>query len=81
MKLGKIKISDVLLQEENIKDLNALFSIFIPLHIEDRKIADRCMIYTGYCEQFDDITKELEMPPYYQVIINENGQATIIKDQ
>lgn len=63
MKLGKIKVSSTLVLEST-KDLIPLFTKFVPLHIErEMNIGD--FIYTGFCEEFEDI-KEGEDAPFYE---------------
>jgi len=63
MKLGKVKISSVLVLECT-KDLIPLFTKFVPLHIE-REINIGDFIYTGFCAEFEDI-KEGEDAPFYE---------------
>jgi len=73
MKLGKIEISEALLKEEEIGSLKILFSEFIPLHIENRMYDLRAMIYTGYCDKFEDVRGELTLPPTYTITIDKNN--------
>ena len=62
MKLGKIRISAVLLRESPYRIL-PLFQSFVPVHIESRPhMSD--YIYTGYSEDFDDIAEGFEIPFY-----------------
>ena len=67
MKLGRIKISDEFFNIGAIDELKKIFSEFVPLEIEDKRYSEGCRIYTGYSDQFEDKTIELEMPPFYDV--------------
>lgn len=74
MKLGKIKITHQLILE-NSKDILPLFAKFLPLHVE-REINIGDFIYTGICDEFEDV-KEGEDIPFYEVTMKRKEDQTI----
>ena len=70
-RLGKIKISELFLKDENIEDLIPVFNKFIPIHIEHRPHY-RDYIYTVYCKDFDELDNNIEIPFYICEITNGN---------
>ena len=62
MKLGKLKISDILIREDPMS-LLPVFAKFVPIYIEIRPHY-RDYVYTGLCDEFDDIKKGDAIPVY-----------------
>jgi len=77
-RLGRIEVSDELMKPENMVLLLPLFSVFIPVHIEDKRLSERKVIYTGYSKYFD-VVNEGHIIPIYDVNIN-NGEIKIDKN-
>ncbi|MNG66073.1 hypothetical protein D3C71_344190 [compost metagenome] len=71
-KLGRIEISDDFLNLKNAKILGALFSKFIPCHI-DINARYRHIIYTGFSEQFEEVNEGFGIPLYVVEIYNKEG--------
>jgi len=74
MKLGKIKISDTLIREQPMM-LLPILTKFVPIHIEGRPHY-RDYLYTGLCDDFDDLT-EGESIPMYDCTIKQEGNIII----
>jgi len=74
MKLGKIKISDVLMHE-NPLELLPVMRKMVPLHIESRPHM-RDFVYTAVSKEFDDIPEAAEIP-FYDCILTTNKNKTI----
>jgi len=70
-RLGKIEISEEFMKPENLVMLLPLFSVFIPVHIEDKRLSERIVIYTGYSNCFDVINEGDPIPIYDVNIENE----------
>ena len=56
------------MKPENMVLLLPLFSVFIPVHIEDKRLSERKVIYTGYSNCFD-VVNEGDVIPLYDVSI------------
>lgn len=75
-KIGSIKITKSLIDENFINQLKPLFEVFYPVFIDHNSIYG-IVVYTGYCELFEDIKDGLIVPAYSVCI--EKGKVEISK--
>lgn len=74
-RLGKIRISESVLYSEFAR---ILFAQFIPISIVQDSNNPTIAIYTGMCEQFEEIGKDFDIP-FYNAVIEVDNQKVILK--
>jgi hypothetical protein len=74
---GIIKMTRQVIYNTDYRELQVIFSRFIPIYIENNMVLD-LITYYGFCEEFD-IVKEGEETPEYKIVIEKQGKIKSLK--